>query len=132
MKVLTFAPEFHSAVWSNRKTSTIRDPGRCKPGDELSLRKWNGVPYRKGVTQSELRSAVCTHVTPIQLSLDGDGDLVAVLRPGAEDEQRLGPGTMLALAIQEGFDNASHMRDWFVKNAKLKPGVVIEGEQIQW
>mgnify|MGYP000119516887 CR=1 FL=1 len=132
MIVLIYAPEFHSAILSGRKTSTIRPPGRCKPGDELSHRKWDGVPYRKGVRQVELRSAVCTHVTPICLSLDGADDLVAVLRPGEEDEQRLGPGTMLALAIQEGFDNAAHMRDWFVKNAKLKPGVVIEAEQIQW
>jgi len=132
MIVLTYAPEFHSAIWSGRKTSTIRPPGRCKPGDELSHRKWDGVPYRKGVKQIELRSAVCTHVTPIELSLDADGYLVAVLRPGTEEWHRLGPGTMLALAIQEGFDNAAHMRDWFVKNAKLKPGIVIEGEQIQW
>jgi hypothetical protein len=123
-----FQPQFHSPVWSGRKRSTIRRNARCKPGEELSLRKWSGRPYGKGTTQIELRTAVCTAVMPISIGLDGCGDLLVI-----EGGEVLSSSRMKQLAEVEGFDDLDAMREWFEHHHKLKPGDdLIQRERITW
>lgn len=134
MRVFTFDPQFHSAVWSGRKSSTIRSlKRRVQPGDELSLRKWQGRPYGKGVKQLELRSAVCRFVTPLLIRLDSEGSLVVVYYPGnAERERTLDAGALFALAVQEGFDTADDMRSYFIGAGAIGLWKTFVGDLIEW
>lgn len=131
MRVIMFQPQFHSAIWSGRKKSTIRRRARCKPGDELSLRKWSGRPYGKGTTQIELRSATCKSVTRLTLGISSQGNWW-VIRQTENGPELMNQNNLKHLAKIEGFDSVESMRDWFVLNHKLKPGLGMEGEQIQW
>lgn len=134
MRVLTFDPQFHSAVWSGRKSSTIRVlERRVQPGEQLSLRKWDGRPYGKGVKQVELRSAVCKFVTPILIRLDSEGALVVVYYPGnSERERKLDAGTLFALALQEGFDDEGQMRSYFIGSGAIGLWKTFVGDLIEW
>ena len=121
-----FQPQFHSAIWSGRKSSTIRLRARCQPGDELSLRLWFDKPYRS--KQRLITSAVCTAVIPISIGLDDHGDLLVI-----EGGETLSTSRMKELAKVEGFHDLKAMREWFERNHQLKPGDdLIQCERITW
>lgn len=126
-----FQPQFHSAIWSGRKKSTIRRKARCKPGDELSLRKWSGRPYGQGTTQIELRTAICKRADAITLGISSVGNFW-VIRYTSRGPELMNANNLKHLAKIEGFDSVQSMKDWFVSNHKLKPGIGIEAAQIQW
>lgn len=129
MRVIMFQPRFHGLIKSELKRSTIRKSARCEPGDELSLRAWSGKAYRS--KQIELRPAICKSVTRITLGLSSRGNFW-VIRHTPEGPSLMNESNLQHLAQIEGFESVADMRDWFIANQKLKPGLGIEGEQIQW
>ena len=129
MRVIMFQPRFHGLIRSEVKRSTIRKSARCKPGDELSLRAWSGKAYRS--KQIELRPAICKSVTRITIGISSQ-DNFWVLRHRHEGSELMNASNLEHLARIEGFESAAEMREWFVANHKLRPGIGIEAEQIQW
>jgi len=108
MRVILFQDKFAELVRSGEKKQTIRLSARCKPGDELSLRKWTGKPYRS--KQETLRNSVCTRVQEVQI-YEG---------PSTETSE------MLARA--DGFSSHAEMQAWFNNTH----GLPFEGQQIEW
>lgn len=123
MRVLTFQPRFQAAVASGEKKQTIRASARCKPGDELSLRKWKGKPYRS--LQLPLREAVrCTAVKSVQIGLSHDGSRIHITL----DDLPLPRHVVDTFALADGFRDADDMRAWFEATHDLP----FIGEMIQW
>ena len=119
MTTLMFKERFAAKVASGDKQQTIR-PQRAHPikvGEALSLRKWEGLPYRS--RQVELVRAVCVRTTPIEILshsviLDTNDNLTDRLQD---------------FAIADGFESWGHMRDWFDETHGLPfVGVLIKWE----
>ena len=122
MRVIMFQPRFQAAVAAGTKNQTIRPKARCKPGDELSLRKWKDKPYRS--LQLPLRDTVrCSAVQAVRIFPDiwvGGGFHILL------DEQPV--ADLDAFAKADGFKNEDDMRDWFESTHELP----FEGELIKW
>lgn len=139
MRVLTFQPQFHALIRSGQKTSTIRDKARCKPGDELSLRRWIGMPYR---TKQELLipNQVCTAVTPVRMEISKRGNFKFYIIPEEEGEPieillvcgNDVNGTARDIARREGFESWQAMREWFISAKKISLENPYRGAQIEW
>lgn len=139
MRVLTFQPQFHALIRSGQKTSTIRDKARCKPGDELSLRRWQSRPYN---TKQELLipNQVCTAVTPVRMEISNRGNFKFYIIPEEEGEPieillvcgNDVNGTARDIARREGFPSWEAMRDWFISAKKIRLGNPYRGAQIEW
>jgi hypothetical protein len=108
MRVILFQDKFAELVRSGAKKQTIRVKARCKPGDELSLRKWTGKPYRS--KQETLCNSVCTRVQEVRI-YEG---------PATETSE--------VLARADGFSSHAEMQAWF----KNTHGLPFEGQQIEW
>lgn len=139
MRVLTFQPQFHDPVRSGQKTSTIRDKARCKPGDELSLRQWIGMPYR---TKQKLLipNQICTAVTTVRMEISKRGNFKFYIIPEDEGEPleillvcgNDVNGHAREIARREGFASWEAMRDWFISAKKIRLGKPYRGAQIEW
>lgn len=108
MRVILFQDKFAELVRSGAKKQTIRRKSRCKPGDELSLRKWSGKPYRS--KQETICNSVCTRVQEVRI-YEG---------PATETSE--------ILARADGFSSHAEMQAWF----KNTHGLPFEGQQIEW
>ncbi len=109
MRVILFQEKFAELVREGKKVQTVRKKARCKPGDELSLRRWSGKPYRS--KQEILRTALCVKITNVQIH---DGP---ISNDWAEDFARC-----------DGFASFKEMQDWFRKTH----GLPFVGEIITW
>lgn len=122
MRVLMFQPRFQTAVVEGRKKHTIRPKARCKPGDELSLRKWKDKPYRS-LQLPLLPTVICTAVKDVRIFPDiwvGGGFHIMVNRAPVVD--------LDAFAREDGFKDADDLRAWFEQTHDLP----FEGELIEW
>ncbi len=108
MRVILFQDRFAELVRTGEKIQTIRKKARCKPGDDLSLRRWTGKPYRS--KQETLRNAVCAGVEAVRVT---EG-------PTSKDKE--------LFAQADGFESLAEMQDWFRKTH----GLPFEGEKIVW
>lgn len=137
MRVLTFQLQFHDLIRGGQKTSTIRDNARCKPGDELSLRRWQGRPY---TTLQELLipNQICSAVSKVAMEIRQCGAFVFSLT-----HEESGTVVILAdgrqvedgachIARREGFASFAAMKDWFIKNKKITADNPYKGYQIEW
>ena len=137
MRVLTFQPQFHDFVRSGQKTSTIRDKARCKPGDELSLRQWIGMPYR---TKQKLLipNQVCAAVTTVRMEIRQSGAFVlSLIHEESGTVVILADGEQVKegachIARREGFASFNVMKDWFITNKKITAERPYQGNQIEW
>lgn len=122
MRVLMFQPRFQAAVVEGRKKHTIRPKARCKPGDELSLRKWKDKPYRS-LQLPLLPTVICTAVKAVRIFPDiwqgGGFHIMLNDQPVADLD---------AFARNDGFRDADDMRAWFEQTHDLP----FEGELIEW
>ena len=112
MRVILFQDRFAELVRTGQKKQTIRKKARCKPGDELSLRKWTGKPYRS--KQETLLNTKCKEVGAIRIE---DGPAPA--------------GVLMIVegwAHADGFSSFIEMQEWFRKTH----GLPFEGEVITW
>lgn len=136
MRVLTFQPQFHSLIRLGQKTSTIRDKARCKRGEELSLRRWIGKPYKPPGQELLIPNQVCTAVTPVRMEIRSSGAFVFTAFP-------IGIAVVLAdgdqvtqgachIARREGFAAFSVMKDWFITNKKITAEHPYHGSLIEW
>ena len=73
----------------------------------------------------------CKSVTPITIGISSRDDLWVIRHIDGQPEL-MNPSNLDHLAKIEGFDSVEEMRDWFLRNHKLQPGIGIEAEQIQW
>jgi hypothetical protein len=108
LKVILFQDRFATLVQSGQKKQTIRKKARCKVGDELSLRKWAGKPYRS--KQETLLNTRCAEVLDVIV-----------------DEGKSEPESE-AFAKADGFKSLAEMQDWFRKTH----GLPFEGKLIVW
>lgn len=129
--VRMFKPRFAELVASGKKTQTIRPLPKRIPrrGDLLSLRTWEGQPYRS--KQRVLREAVVQEVRPCFIREDGiytqpgQGSLlwsmgVNVMHLRGEDADRF--------ARADGFSHWPEMFEWF----RLEHGLPFDGIAIFW
>lgn len=124
MRVFTFQPRFQAAVASGAKRRTIRARANCKPGDELSLRKWEGKPYRS--KQRLLATRRCVWVSPIQIIDEG---IIWLWPRHASNRIALSTDADLdAFAMADGFANWEDMRECF----RSAHGLPFSGELIEW
>lgn len=125
MRVILFNHVFAARVADGSKRQTIRPPRKrpISPGDVLSLREWEGSPYRS--PQRILRHALCSAVEPIRL--DGMVESYAPLRVDLAGG-RLWPSEAEAFARADGFPTAGDMARWWRKFHALP----FEGEVIRW
>lgn len=77
MTVILFHPRFVSPIRQGAKQQTIRHAARCRPGDTLSLRRWQGRPYRS--PQEEIvPQVVCSAVRRLWVEVEWSDARVAV------------------------------------------------------
>lgn len=105
-------------VEQGTKLQTVRPtPKRIpKPGDKISLRAWNGKPYRS--KQRILLESVISAVRTIEI------DSYAVTIDGV----RLHHLEKEEFAMADGFSSVAEMTDWFRK----QHGLPFRGIVIQW
>lgn len=108
MRVILFQDRFAELVRSRQKKQTIRKKARCRPGDELSLRRWTGKPYRS--KQETLLNTRCAEVLCVIV-----------------DEGKTTPKGE-AFAKADGFESLAEMQDWFHRTH----GLPFHGEIIVW
>jgi hypothetical protein len=119
MKVLLFEPRFWGPVASGDKVHSIRRTRKrpINPGDSLSLRGWEGKPYRS--CQRVLCEEMCLAVR--ECWIDKSGIVIDGHRFSEPDE-------LDAFAVSDGFDNWDQMktyRDFFYR-------LTFSGDLIQW
>ena len=117
MRVLMFQHQFIDAIMAGTKRSTIRVRARCRLGDQLSLRTWEGKPYRS--KHRVLADVTCVNTSPIQIS--ADGVILGCFNLSAE--------TAHNLAVADGFASFQEMAEWFAKTHKTD---IFTGELIEW
>lgn len=110
MRVFLFKERFADLIVSGQKTTTIRATAWCKPGDDLSLRKWTGKPYRS--KQAVLMDTKCQSVSPIFVDE----------APSPQDQ--LTP----EIARGDGFSSVEEMREFF----RSVHGLPFHGDLIAW
>jgi hypothetical protein len=123
MRVILFMPRFEAPILAGTKRQTIRRERKrpISPGDELSLRRWAGMPYRS--PQIILGRAECVAVKEVDIWSDGNFLLVNV--GGFELSQR----KVEAFARDDGFEDAADMHQhWANHNGFPFRGVVIQWE----
>jgi hypothetical protein len=98
MVALNFSPEFAGLVACGRKTQTIRQNARVKPGQRIQL--YTG---QRTKACQKLGEAVCTEVKPVELNR-----LFVTF-----DGETLGFGGSLQFAIADGFRDYEDMWTWF-------------------
>lgn len=116
MRVFMFCNRMAVKVLLGTKHQTIRAHARCMPGDEVSLRRWSGRPYRsKNVI---IGSGVCTEVMPV------------VIHAGRIDlnGRRLSYECALLFALADGFTCLREMLDWFSARYDLP----FEADVVYW
>jgi hypothetical protein len=119
MTVLLFHPRFAEPIQSGRKCQTIRPERKrpIKPGDELSLRQWEGKAYRS--KQVELLAVKCIAAFKIWIT---DRSVVAL--NGSQVHNLDG------FARGDGFDSWAEMVAYL--EAPGGYGLPFEGVLIQW
>ena len=120
MTVLMFEPRFVAEIEAGEKTSTIRQKRKrpIKPGDVLSLRRWEGKPYRPKSKQVEIKQVRCTRVSHILVRFSG-----------VEINSRwLNSWERHELSVADGFEGVTALRA-YLGDAY---GLPFEGELIEW
>lgn len=117
MRVIMFQPRFIPSILDGTKRTTIRLRAGCRMGDHLSLRTWEGKPYRS--KHRIIAEATCANTRPIQISAQG-----AVLGFFNLDAE-----TAHELAVADGFAAFDEMAAWFAETYQTD---IFTGELIEW
>jgi len=122
MIVIMFQNRFAELVRVGAKRQTIRKrrKRRIHPKDDLSLRRWTGLPYRS--KQETLRLTQCSSVHPIRMSVFRGELRVRV------NDRRLDEVQVVALAQADGFKTTAEMKEWFETNHSFP----FDGDLICW
>lgn len=118
--VRMFKPQFAPMVEAGTKRQTVRPvPKRIPmPGDSISLRAWDGKPYRS--KQRVLRESLITAVHGVQITVDGWVCLDGIrIKTRSEIE---------AFAQADGFATPELMLEWF----RATHGLPFTGIVINW
>ena len=119
--VYTFQPRFVSRVRDGRKLRTMRpkrkDGKRPSPGEGISLRRWEGSPYRS--FQEVIRRSTITAVSDVVIE-QGKMPVVA--------GRRLTAAEAVEFAQYDGFEDYADMLEWF----DHQHGQRIELDMIEW
>ncbi len=123
--VRMFKPKFAALVESGAKTQTVRPTPKRMPraGDTISLREWEGKPYRS--KQRVLREAVITRVAALYLHYSEiDGMCWWEIEIG---NRRLDSLEAIDFAAADGFSGGvQEMARWFQETHGLPfKGIVI-------
>jgi hypothetical protein len=117
MKVLLFESRFWPPIVSGEKVHTIRRPRKhpiC-PGDDISLRGWEGKAYRS--RQRVLCDETCLTVRDCWIDAQG----IVIDRHRFSEQEELD-----AFAVSDGFANWNEMRSYHDFS------LPFSGELIQW
>lgn len=119
MRVIMFKPQFTDKILSGQKLSAIRPKARCKKGDTLSLRNWEGKPYRS--KHKTIMETKCTSIIPVQVT-DHYIRLWGYGRPSINSRK------IDIIANLEGFESFKEMSVFFQNTHSLP----FNGELIYW
>lgn len=116
MIVRLFKPRFAPLVEAGTKTTTVRPVPKRRPraGQPISLRTWEGLPYRS--PQRILRESTITEVSDFQIDRLGFFIVNGVM---VDQEET---------ARTDGFESADAMLNWFVAHYDLP----FQGILIRW
>ena len=119
MTVLLFEPRFWGPVVSGEKVHSIRRTRKrpVRPGDELSLRAWEGRPYRS--RQRVLADETCLFVR--ECWIDCQGIVI-------DGHRFSGPEELDAFAVSDGFDDWNQMKTY----RDFCYDLPFSGDLIQW
>lgn len=127
MRVIMFKKQFTEKILSGEKVSTIRPKARCKPGDTLSLRNWEGKPYRskhKIIMETQYKSlhkiSIYAPNKMILESIDTYPQSITLIPMHYSEAHQI--------ARMEGFSDSNEMIDFFLKTH----GLPFEGMLIYW
>ena len=120
MRVIMFQPQFKDLVSYGSKKQTIRRKARCKPGDLVSLRIWEGKPYRS--KQYIIAAAICVSVKAVTLEFNREGRLIIHLNGKIVRNRE-------AFAKADGFESIEAMALWFIRTHGPD---TFHGEVIEW
>ncbi len=117
--VRMFKPQFAGLVARGEKLQTVRPTPKRMPkiGDRISLRCWNGKPYRS--KQHVLREAEIIEVLPLEIQYDYSVHL---------DGRKLTSSECSAFAIADGFGSPTELYNWFEETH----GLPFHGVLIRW
>jgi hypothetical protein len=125
VRFLMFAPRFHAPVRSGAKSQTIREERErdpVAPGEELSLRRWVGKPYRSRHEELVPGGVVCRAVRPVKVVTDPAARSVRVWL----DYSPLLREDLRQFIAADGFESAEDMFNYYLSaGVKLREGVVI-------
>lgn len=126
-----FQPKFHDLVKEGKKLQTIRpEPKNPKylpqVGQEISLRKWTGKPYRS--PQEVLASGEITNVEPILI--ERDAIEFPFRRRQVENHLITERKELNQFARKDGFEDWQDLQQWFQENHG--PTERFRGVLIQW
>jgi len=125
--IYLFKPEFCDDVQSGKKTQTIRLPRKRKPrpGDLISLRKWEGTPYKS--KQVRLAIGQALNLSKIEIlacpAVVNGRRADVYINGNHQSDMQLGD-----LAKLDGFDCTSDMIDFFADGY----GLPFVGELLKW
>ncbi len=124
MRVLMAKPEFETPIVELRKQCSIRPPREDKrdprPGEALSIRVWQGKPYRS--KQREILQVEVVSVDPIRVDENHLGTVVII------GDRYLNPTEIKELAVADGFRSDYDFRQFFEKTH----GLPFSGFLIKW
>jgi len=126
MRVIMFQPRFALAVACGAKRQTIRPRAGCAAGDELSLRRWAGKPYRS--KQVEIMRATCTGVQQVFIDADIGCWPRSWIFINIDGGEELSARQAERFARDDGFASRAEMREWFDR----VHGLPFCGDLIRW
>lgn len=120
-RTLLFLPCFVDAILANIKRHMIRLPRKRRVirGELLSLRVWDGVPYRS--SQREIRMVQCRDVLPIAIAWDNPRLPIAIWI----GEHRLDAAAAERFARRDGFAGLAEMSAFWRRNEGPFKGILI-------
>lgn len=115
-----FKERFVQPIRSGTKHLTIRETAAgVVAGDELSLRRWTGLPYRS--KQEEIRQVRVHAVARVLLDVGQAGNLIVLF-----GHTMLSPRDVEKFAVGDGFASAAEMLEYW------QPRLPFGGQAIYW
>ncbi len=123
MTVLLFRPRFVEPIQLGLKRQTIRASARCAPEGVLSLRQWEGLPYRSHQREI-IPPVVCEAIRPITIRIDRWDNRAEIAVGG----QALTHDEVCRFVRADGFRCVSD----FVEHWEARDALDFEGVLIEW
>jgi hypothetical protein len=123
LRVLMFRPRFERPIRDGTKCQTVREWTKVRPGDLVSPRMWEGVPYRSK-QRAIVAPSPCLSVTSVMIAVDWWENRVRAAVAGV----MLDDDEVCAFVRADGFSCVSD----FVGYYRERKVETFEGVLIRW